>query len=116
MRKLVALVAALGFKLGANLTLRPCGPPRFLCFSLSNKGAFVVMKEPSTYLTNHLARIHWHPQGSRAPNGQGPEGFKGFHRQDFRDNGSTYQHLGNIPAGFFAASLPPFTQCDKSLF
>lgn len=73
------------------------------------------MKEPGTYLTNHLAGSPWHPQAT-APNSQGPKGFEGSHRQDFRDNGGIFQHLGNIPAGFFTASLLPFTQHDKSLF
>lgn len=73
------------------------------------------MKDPGTHLTNRLAETHWHPQGSKALNGQGPEGREGFHRQDFRDIAGTFQHLGDIPAGFFIASLPLLTQHRKSL-
>lgn len=107
-------VAALGCKLRPIWPSGPVVHPA-ICFSLPDTGTFLVMKEPDIYLTNHLAGTYWHPRGSRARNGQGPEGFEGFHRQDFKDNWGTFQHPGNIPAGFFTASLPPFTQRGKSL-
>lgn len=82
-------------------------------FSLPDKEAFVVMKEPGTYLTKHLAGSPWHPQGSRAPNRQGPEGFEGSHRQDFRDNGGIFQLASSQPACYHLLSMisPYFKIC-----
>lgn len=100
--------------------LQSCWTPAF-CFLLSDEGTFVVMKNQALNLTSHMheptgTHRGQKSEGSRAPDRQGPEGFEGFQRHDFRDSGGTLPRAGNIPAGFFTASLPPFTQHEKSLF